>query len=240
MTREEERRILEEYYSKGLLYPDLPPDSSMVVHPAQLQRNFDIGAVRGTVGEPQGRSWGNLGRSVGRDIKQVGRSILEHIPEATGILEFFQPQTESGVYGITGFETSEGVPLEGVGTYDLGDTTKENLGGSPPYGEQALLTSPAATAFRRMEAAYGKTIPLESAFRDLDHNTAVGGHEDSNHMKAISLDVSDDDANEWIKANGEEYGWYFPSYIFKGKPNANHFNFVDPKAEYGTFIEEED
>ena len=59
-------------------------------------------------------------------------------------------------------------------------------------------------------------------------------------MKAISLDVSDDDANEWIKANGEEYGWYFPSYVFKGKPNKNHFNFVDPKAEYGTFVEEEE
>mgnify|MGYP003659790231 CR=1 FL=1 len=98
MTREEERKILEEYYSKGLLYPDLPPDYSTVVHPAQLQHNFDIGAVRGTVGEDPSWSWGNVGRAVARDITKGAKGLLSNIPEAESILDFFISPTQPQEY----------------------------------------------------------------------------------------------------------------------------------------------
>ena len=76
-----------------------------------------------------------------------------------------------------------------VGTYDLGKKTREKLGKEPYYSNNALLTKKASQSFNRMQEAYGKDIPISSAYRDKEHNEAVGGAEDSDHMRGNVLDI---------------------------------------------------
>ena len=113
-----------------------------------------------------------------------------------------------------------------VGTYDLGKKTREKLGKEPYYGNNALLTKGASQAFNRMQEAYGKDIPISSAYRDKEHNEAVGGAEDSDHMRGNVLDVGRS-ARDWVKKHGSKYGWGFATY----PGNKWHFEYKTPKGE---------
>ena len=113
-----------------------------------------------------------------------------------------------------------------VGTYDLGKKTRERLGKEPYYGNKALLTKKASQSFNRMQEAYGKDIPISSAYRDKEHNKAVGGAEDSDHMRGNVLDIGRS-ARDWVKKHGSKYGWGFATY----PGNKWHFEYKTPKGE---------
>jgi len=121
--------------------------------------------------------------------------------------------------------------LVSVGKYSLGTVTKNKLTTSklPWYGNRAYLNKKAASEFKKMQDAYGKTIPLESAYRTKDHNTVLedlyGAAPDSKHMKGLSIDISANkhqDVIDWLKKEGKKYGWKFGTY----KGNKGHFNFI--------------
>ena len=110
-----------------------------------------------------------------------------------------------------------------VGTYDLSDETKKALGKDPYYGNKALLTKGASQAFSRMQEAYGKDIPISSAYRDKEHNEAVNGAKDSGHMRGNVLDIGKT-ARKWVKKHGSKYGWGFATY----PGNKWHFEYTKP------------
>jgi hypothetical protein len=124
-----------------------------------------------------------------------------------------------------------GNPLTEVGVYNLEHKTEHLIGGEgkskkPLYDNRAYLAPDAATAFLKMQEAYGKSIPLDSAYRDVAHNTAIKGAKDSKHMAGLSIDVNNYDALIWMLKNGMKYGWFFPNYVFRGKKNQYHFNYI--------------
>ena len=124
--------------------------------------------------------------------------------------------------------------LVSVGEYNLDTDTKKQLTTSklPWYANRAYLTSDAAEEFELMRDAYGKDIPLESAYRNKDHNDALAilygeAVKSSKHMDGLSIDVPSGAARDWMLLNGEKYGWELAVYKKKdGTMNKNHFNFV--------------
>tara|TARA_R110002020_G_scaffold300274_2_gene515914 strand:+ start:21 stop:470 length:450 start_codon:yes stop_codon:yes gene_type:complete len=147
-------------------------------------------------------------------------SILSYTPDKTSLLQL------DFIAKIPKWVTGDGKELVEVGSYDLGDKTKKKLGGEPHYGNRALLTRNAARAFREMQEAYGKDIPISSAYRDKKHNKAVGGAKDSDHMRGNVLDIGRS-ARDWVKKHGSKYGWGFATY----PGNKWHFEYKTPKGE---------
>jgi hypothetical protein len=99
--------------------------------------------------------------------------------------------------------------------------------GDHPYGDDAYLSSKAAKSFKKMEQAYGKKIPIESAYRDFFHQSVLPSTEapqakpgSSKHGLGEALDISNADARKWMKKNGETYGWYW-----FGAADENHFDY---------------
>tara|TARA_R110002020_G_scaffold103567_4_gene242432 strand:- start:448 stop:3345 length:2898 start_codon:yes stop_codon:yes gene_type:complete len=143
-----------------------------------------------------------------------------------------------GREGVDFFTSEQGEPLYAVGTYNLGDTTKKNLGGEPGYGDTALLTYGAAQSYERLQEAFqrkfNKPFKIESAFRDHDHNAAVkGSSETSKHMEGNSIDIKFSELNstqvKWLKDNAYKYGLGYHKYS-KDKQGteteSQHFDFV--------------
>jgi len=124
--------------------------------------------------------------------------------------------------------------LVSVGEYNLDTDTKKQLTTSklPWYADRAYLTADAAEEFELMRDAYGKDIPLESAYRNKDHNDALAilygeAVKSSKHMDGLSIDVPSGAARDWMLLNGKKYGWELAVYKKKdGTMNKNHFNFV--------------
>ena len=141
------------------------------------------------------------------DLKKVGSSLLDFTPQ-------------SSKENILDYRDMLGKPLVPVGEYSLGKDLEV-----PRYENIALLSHEAGEAFIKMNNAYkkdrGKDIPIESAFRDPDHNKKVGGSPTSSHMKARALDISDPESKKWVKENGEKFGWFFKDYA----TNSNHFEY---------------
>ena len=130
--------------------------------------------------------------------------------------------------------TDDEKDLVSVGTYSLDTDTKKQLTTSklPWYANRAYLTSDAAEEFELMRDSYGKSIPLESAYRNKDHNDALAilygeAVKSSKHMDGLSIDVPSGAARDWMLLNGKKYGWELAVYKKKdGTMNKNHFNFV--------------
>ena len=147
-------------------------------------------------------------------------SILSYTPDRISILQL------GFISRIPQWITSKkygNKELFEVGTYDLSDDTKKALGKDPDYGNKALLTKGASQAFSRMQEAYGKDIPISSAYRDEKHNEAVNGAKDSDHMRGNVLDIGKT-ARKWVKKHGSKYGWGFATY----PENKWHFEYTKP------------
>ena len=141
------------------------------------------------------------------DLKKIGSSLLD-----------FTPQSFSA--SLLDYRDMLGKPLVPVGKYRL-----EESSGTPRYEDTALLSHEAGEAFIKMNDAYkkdrGKGIPIESAFRDPEHNKKVKGSRTSKHMRGESVDISDPESFEWVKDNGEKFGWFFNPY----DDESNHFEY---------------
>ena len=122
-------------------------------------------------------------------------------------------------------------------TFRLEQKTIDKMPGKkePPYGNKALLQKDALDAYNRLQNMfwdkYKKPIPLESAFRNLDHNEALikrglGASETSKHMEGLAIDVSRSrlTPEEWefLRDNAVRSGFRWDDY----KPGSNHFNYI--------------
>lgn len=103
--------------------------------------------------------------------------------------------------------------LKQVGTYNA---TPGGAGEKQWYGRNAFLNPKAADAFLAAKQAYGKDIPINSAYRNLEHQQGLRGKHavvaqagTSMHGLGKGLDLqSGTDAFNWMVRNGPKFGWY--------------------------------
>ena len=116
-------------------------------------------------------------------------------------------------------ETGGGYGLDGVTDY---------------LGRPLVFSRPAAQGFASaMEASKGAISgdDIASTGRSRSKNKEVGGDPNSSHMTGEAIDLSGSSA-EWLKKNGEKYGWY---YGYEHPPVGSgsfHFNYM-PGGKYG-------
>jgi len=85
------------------------------------------------------------------------------------------------------------------------------------YGNNAFLNPAAGKAFLAAQKAYGKDIPINSAYRSFEHQKAIGGKYGvvaapgtSKHGLGLGLDLEPGTAYyKWMKENGSKFGWYY-------------------------------
>jgi len=83
------------------------------------------------------------------------------------------------------------------------------------YGNSAMLNPSAGKAFLAAQQAYGKDIPINSAYRSYEHQRNVKGSVKaspgySRHGVGLALDLEPNTpAYNWMVKNGEKYGWYY-------------------------------
>ena len=134
--------------------------------------------------------------------------------------------------------TSSGDELYDTGsTFNLEKKTTDEMPGKkePPYGNRALLQKVALDSYDRLQNMfwdkYKKPIPLESAFRNLDHNEALRRRglkpsKYSKHMEGLSIDVSKSrlTSKEWqfLKDNAPRAGFRWNDY----KTGSKHFDYI--------------
>ena len=115
--------------------------------------------------------------------------------------------------------------LKPVGKYNAGPS-----GARQWYGTTALLNPRAADAFLAAQQAYGQQIPINSAYRNLEHQKGLSkeGHKvvgragTSRHGLGAAIDVQPSTpAYNWLVRNGPQFGWHFAS--IPGDPY--HFEF---------------
>lgn len=102
--------------------------------------------------------------------------------------------------------------LTKVGKYNAGAAGKAQW-----YKDDAYLSPDAARAFLAAQQAYGGTIKINSAYRNLEHQAGVSrqyrvaaqpGRSQHGLGKAIDLQPGTPGYN-WMKTNGPRFGWYF-------------------------------
>ncbi|NDA63892.1 MAG: hypothetical protein EBX50_17970 [Chitinophagia bacterium] len=115
--------------------------------------------------------------------------------------------------------------LKPVGKYNAGPA-----GARQWYGNTALLSPKAADAFLAAQQAYGQQIPINSAYRNIEHqkglskegHRVVGKAGTSRHGLGMAIDVQPSTpAYNWLVRNGPQFGWHFAS--IPGDPY--HFEF---------------
>jgi hypothetical protein len=85
------------------------------------------------------------------------------------------------------------------------------------YGNNAMLNPTAGKAFLAAQQAYGKDIPINSAYRSYEHQRNVKGSVRatpgySRHGVGLALDLQPgSDSYNWMMKNGSKYGWYYAS-----------------------------
>lgn len=95
------------------------------------------------------------------------------------------------------------------------------------YTNNAYLLPKAAQAFLLAQREYGKQIPINSAYRNLEHQAGLNAKVKaqagrSKHGFGLALDMQPGtNAYNWFKTNGPRYGWYFAG--IQGDPY--HFEF---------------
>ena len=83
------------------------------------------------------------------------------------------------------------------------------------YGNNAMLNPTAGKAFLAAQQAYGKDIPINSAYRSYEHQRNVSGSVKatpgySRHGVGLALDLQPgSDSYNWMMKNGPKYGWYY-------------------------------
>jgi hypothetical protein len=83
------------------------------------------------------------------------------------------------------------------------------------YGNNAMLNPTAGKAFLAAQQAYGKDIPINSAYRSYKHQENVKGSVKatpgySRHGVGLALDLEPNTpAYNWMVKNGPKYGWYY-------------------------------
>ena len=134
--------------------------------------------------------------------------------------------------------TEGGADLVQVGHYNLSGTTRtalegDKIGELPWYQDRAYLAFDAASDFNAFNdafrAAFQKDIPIESAYRDARHNTALkaqGSVSGSLHLKGEAFDpqfsVLTPEERQWLKDNAPTYNWLWHLY----KAPKGHFKYT--------------
>ena len=132
--------------------------------------------------------------------------------------------------------TEGGADLVQVGNYNLSGTTitaLEKTGDLPWYKDRAYLASDAAADFNAFNdafrAAFQKDIPIESAYRDTRHNTALkaqGSVSGSLHLAGNAFDpqfsVLTSAEEQWLKNEAPNYNWLWNLY----KAPKGHFEYT--------------
>ena len=134
--------------------------------------------------------------------------------------------------------TEGGADLVQVGNYNLSGTTRtalegDKIGELPWYQDRAYLAFDAASDFNAFNdafrAAFQKDIPIESAYRDARHNTALkaqGSVSGSLHLKGEAFDpqfsVLTPEERQWLKDNAPTYNWLWHLY----KAPKGHFKYT--------------
>jgi len=115
--------------------------------------------------------------------------------------------------------------LKPVGKYNAGPSGKRQW-----YADNAFLSPRAADAFLAAQQAYGRPFPINSAYRNLEHQRGLSGEGHkvvgragtSRHGLGMAIDIQPNTPHyNWFKQNGPQFGWYFAS--IPGDPY--HFEF---------------
>lgn len=85
------------------------------------------------------------------------------------------------------------------------------------YGSSAMLNPVAGKAFLAAQQAYGKDIPINSAYRSVKHQQAIQGSYGvvakpgtSRHGLGLALDLQPNTPPyDWLKKNGPKFGWFY-------------------------------
>jgi hypothetical protein len=83
------------------------------------------------------------------------------------------------------------------------------------YGGNAMLNPSAGRSFVAAQKAYGKDIPINSAYRSYEHQKRVSGPVKatpgySKHGLGLAIDLEPNTAPyNWMKQHGPKYGWYY-------------------------------
>jgi len=119
------------------------------------------------------------------------------------------------------------------------------------YGNNAFLNPAAGKAFLEAQKAYGKDIPINSAYRSYAHQTAIQGTGASPaapgysmHGLGLGLDLQDNTPYfKWMQQNGPKFGWYWANvkgdpyhFVYKGggiKPIQSQPAEVSPTTQPG-------
>jgi LAS superfamily LD-carboxypeptidase LdcB len=103
--------------------------------------------------------------------------------------------------------------LKPVGKYDAGPS-----GARQWYGNTAYLSPKAADAFLMAQRTFGEQIPINSAYRNLEHqgglsregHKVVGKSGKSKHGLGNAVDIQPGTAAyNWFQKNGPKFGWHF-------------------------------
>jgi len=103
--------------------------------------------------------------------------------------------------------------LKPVGKYAAGPS-----GARQWYGNTAFLAPRAADAFLAAQQAYGAPIPINSAYRNLEHQSGLGreGHKvvgksgRSRHGLGMAIDLQNGTQHyNWFIQNGPKFGWHY-------------------------------
>lgn len=101
--------------------------------------------------------------------------------------------------------------------------------GSPNKPDRLLLVHwPSANALEELRRCWGKPLIINSAYRSLAHNTAVGGARSSLHMKAQAFDIA---LNEEIRAEFDRFLRMAYEVGFRGFGFYDNFVHVDTGAQ---------
>jgi len=126
------------------------------------------------------------------------------------------------------YQTEYGDSLYPTGyNYNLEGTTTKKLGYTPRYENNAMLQLKAKNALIQLQQKFfdlhGKNFEIESAYRNKEHDAAVGG-KDKNHPKGNAFDVKfsllSDKEKYDLKILGKAVGLHWANY-----PGSSHFNY---------------
>lgn len=183
------------------------------------EASFSVNASRNTQGLPQ--------------AQQQTYPLQTQYPAQQGLVrqpQAYQPQvqpqpiaTKQPVAGQNGNLVPQ--QLRTVGKYNAGASGLRQW-----YRDNALLAPAAAAAFLAAQKAFGRVIPINSAYRNIAHqlglsgegHAVVGRAGTSRHGLGIAIDLQPNTPHyNWMMQNGPKFGWYYAA--IKGDPY--HFEY---------------
>lgn len=207
-----------------------------------VEANFSVDTGRGRIGAGTAKSTSQRPTAYPIQVGSQQQSIVplqqqtsqqytvspavtqRNIPTTTYPVQTTAPtQAQQTGMGRNGQLTAQ--DLKPVGKYNAGPS-----GARQWYGNTALLSPGAADAFLAAQQAYGQQIPINSAYRNIEHQKGLSreGHKvvgragTSRHGLGMAIDIQPNTpAYNWFMRNGPQFGWHFAS--IKGDPY--HFEF---------------